>query len=75
MLKTIIDVVLPMYILIRYSDNYSETSRILRQYYRDEPVLTDAGAIAYFTGNNTSYLFNFKEKSNRPNRRRCHNEC
>ena len=32
-----IDVVMPMYILIEYGDNYSKTSRSLCQYYNDEP--------------------------------------
>ena len=32
-----IDVVIPMYDLIEYSDNYSKTSGSLWQYYRDDP--------------------------------------
>ena len=32
-----IDIVMPMYKLIEYSDNYSKTSGSLRQHYRDEP--------------------------------------
>ena len=32
-----IDIVMPMYNLIEYSDNYAETSGSLWQYYRDEP--------------------------------------
>ena len=36
-----IDVVIPTYNLIEYSDNYSKTSGTLWQYCRDEPVLTD----------------------------------
>ena len=32
-----LDVVMPMYNLIDYSTNYSKTSRILWQYYRDDP--------------------------------------
>ena len=32
-----IDIVLTMYNLIEYSDNYSKTSGSLRQYYKDEP--------------------------------------
>ena len=32
-----IDVVMPMYNLIEYSDNYSKTSGSLWQYYKDEP--------------------------------------
>ena len=32
-----IDIVMPMYNLIEYSDNYAKTSGILWQYFRDEP--------------------------------------
>ena len=32
-----IDIVMPMYHLIEYSDNYSKTSRSLWQYYKDGP--------------------------------------
>ena len=32
-----IDIVMPMYNLIEYNDNYSKTSGSLRQYYRDKP--------------------------------------
>ena len=32
-----IDIVMPMYNLIEYSDNYSKTSRSLWQYYNDDP--------------------------------------
>ena len=32
-----LDVVMPMYNLIEYIDNYSKTSRSLWQYYRDDP--------------------------------------
>ena len=32
-----IDIVMPMYNLIEYSDNYSKTSGSFWQYYRDEP--------------------------------------
>ena len=35
--KTDIDIVMPMYNLIEYSDNYSKTSGSLRQYYKDDP--------------------------------------
>ena len=39
-----IDIVMPMYNLIEYSDNYSETSGSLWQYYQDDPNdnLTDS---------------------------------
>ena len=32
-----IDILMPMYNLLEYSDNHSKTSRSLQQYYRDEP--------------------------------------
>ena len=32
-----IDIVMPLYNLIEYSDNYAKTSGSLRQYFRDEP--------------------------------------
>ena len=32
-----IDIIMPMYNLIEYSDNYAKTSASLWQYYRDEP--------------------------------------
>ena len=34
-----VDVGMPMYNLIKYSDNYSKTSGILWQYCRDEPMM------------------------------------
>ena len=34
-----LDVVVPMYNFIEYSDNYSKTSGSLWQYHRDEPAL------------------------------------
>ena len=39
-----IDMVMPMYNLIEYNDNYSKTSESLWQYYKDEPNdnLTDS---------------------------------
>ena len=55
-----INVVMPMYNLIEYSDNYSKTSGSLWQYYRDEPALTDSGAVTNFSRNSAS--FKFKQK-------------
>ena len=56
-----IDIVIPMYNLIEYSDNYSKRSRSFSQYYRNEPSLTDAGAIQDFTnGNSNSKSFEYK---------------
>ena len=39
------DVVMPIYNLIKYSDNYSKTSGSLWQYYRDEPFIDNNGNI------------------------------
>ena len=36
-----IDIVMPMYNLIEYSDNYAKTTGSLWQYFRDEPVADD----------------------------------
>ena len=51
---------MPMYNLIKYSDNYSKTSRSLWQYCRDETFFYDPGAIQIFPGN--IVLFTFKQK-------------
>ena len=48
------------YNLIEYSDNYSKTSGSLWQYYRDEPALTDGGAIANFHAADNSSNLNKK---------------
>ena len=47
-----IDVVMPMYKLIEYSNNYSKTFGILWQYCRDVPARNDDGAITDFTETN-----------------------
>ena len=62
-----IDVVMPMYNLRVYSDNYSKTYGSLKQCYRDERVLTDAGAVANFHAADNSVLFKSKQKCNRCN--------
>ena len=61
-----IDVVMPMYNLTEYSDNYSKASGSLWQHCRDEPVLTDARTAHNFLGNCAS--FKFKQKNNSCNR-------
>ena len=53
---------MPMYNLIEYNDNYSESSGNLWQYYRDEPVLNINGVIVDFPDDNDSVLFRFKPK-------------
>ena len=49
---------MPMYSLIEQNNNYSKTLGNSWQYYRDEPALTDVGALADFPDN--SALFKFK---------------
>ena len=58
-----IDVVMPTYNLIEYSDAYLKTSGSLWQYYRDEPALNNNGEIIDFSDNNSnnnSASFKFK---------------
>ena len=47
-----LDIVMPMYNLIEYSDNYQDSSATLYQYKRDEPP--EANAVADLTVNNSS---------------------
>ena len=56
-----LDIVMPMYNLIEYSDNYSKTSGSLWQYCKDIPAV-DNNAIVNFTDNNLTDSFNFKVK-------------
>ena len=58
---TDIDVVMPMYNLIKYSDNYSKTSGSLLQYYRDEPFINN-GAIIDVPEDPDSASFEYKQK-------------
>ena len=53
-----IDVVMLVYNLIEYSDNYSKTSGSLWQYNRDEPALNDNDVIINFPGYCASFKFN-----------------
>ena len=57
-----IDIVMPMYNLIEYSDNYLQTYGSLWQYYKDIPAVNDNGNIVEFNGANATYPFNFKPK-------------
>ena len=57
-----IDIVMPMYNLIEYSDNYSKTSGSLWQYCKDAPAVNSAGNIVDFNGANATDSFNFKTK-------------
>ena len=45
-----IDIVISMYNLIGYSDNYSKTSGSLWQYCKDIPAVNDNGNIVDFNG-------------------------
>ena len=54
-------IIMPMYNLIEYSDNYSKTSGILWQFCEDIPTVNNNGNIVDFTGANaTTISFNFK---------------
>ena len=56
-----IDMVMPMYNLIEYSDNYSRTSGSLWHYYSDKLFLNADGNIGDFpTDNNNSASFKFQ---------------
>ena len=56
-----IDIIMLMYNLVEYSDNYSKTFGILWQYCKDIPAVNNNGNITDFTGANaTTTSFNFK---------------
>ena len=57
-----IDIVMPMYNLIEYSDNYSKTSGSLWQYCKEIPTVNNAGNIVGFNSANATDSFNFKTK-------------
>ena len=57
-----IDIVMPMYNLIEYSDNYAKTTGSLWQYCKDIPARNNNNEITEFTGGNTTDSFNFKAK-------------
>ena len=54
--------VMPIYNLIEYSDNYSRTSGSLWQYCKDIPAVDDHGNIVEFNDANATDSFNFKAK-------------
>ena len=56
------DIVMPMYNLIEYSDNYSKTSGSLWQYCKEIPAVNNARVIVIFNGVNATDSFNFKAK-------------
>ena len=57
-----IDIVMPMYNLIEYNDNYAKTTGSLWQYCKDIPARNNNNEITEFTGGNTTDSFNFKAK-------------
>ena len=57
-----IDIVMPIYNLIEYSDNYAKTTGSLWQYCKDIPARNDNGEIIVFDLNNVTDSFNFKVK-------------
>ena len=57
-----IDIVMPMYNLIEYNDNYSKTSGSLWQYCKDIPAVHNNNDIVNFNGANAIHSFNFKVK-------------
>ena len=57
-----IDIVMPMYNLIEYSDNYVKTSGSLWQYCKDIPARNANNIIEEFTEDNTTDTFKFKAK-------------
>ena len=57
-----VDILMSMYNLIEYSDNYSKTSLSLWQYCKDIPAVNNNNAIINFAENNLTDSFNFKVK-------------
>ena len=58
-----IDIVMPMYNLIKYSDNYAKTTGSLWQYCKDIPARNNANnAIIIFSEDNITDSFKFKVK-------------
>ena len=56
------DIVMPMYNLIEYSDNYLKTSGNLWQYCKEIPAVDNDCGIVDFDGTNETDSFNFKTK-------------
>ena len=57
-----IDIVMPMYKLIEFTDNYSKTSGNLWQYCKEISAVDNDCHIVDFNGANATDLFNFKTK-------------
>ena len=57
-----IDIVMVMYNLIEYIDNYAKTTGILWQYCKDISAQNNNNQVINFLGNNLTDSFNFKVK-------------
>ena len=57
-----IDIVMPMYNLMEYSNNYSKTSGSLWKYCKEIPAVNNDGNIVDFNRANATDSFNFKTK-------------
>ena len=57
-----IDIVMPMYNVIKYSDNYAKTTGSLWQYCKDIPARNNNNEIIVFDVNNPTDSFKFKAK-------------
>ena len=57
-----IDIVMSMYNLIEYGDNYSRTCVSLWQYFKNIPAVNNYGNIVDFNGANATDSFNIKQK-------------
>ena len=57
-----IDIVMPMYNLTEYSENYSRISGSFLQYCKEIPAVDNDGDITDFNGANATDSFNFKTK-------------
>ena len=57
-----VDIVMPMYNVIEYSDNNSKISGSLWQYCKEIPAADDAGNIVDINGANATDSFNFQTK-------------
>ena len=58
-----VDIVMPMYNLIEYSDNYAKTTGSLWQYCKDIPARNANNEIIIFSEDNTTDSFKFKSKT------------
>ena len=57
-----IDIVMPMYNLLEYSNNYSKTSGSLWQYCKDIPAVNNNGDVDDFNGADATDSFNSEAK-------------